>query len=263
MILSDQLDLSLLSRIEDAGLNASAPPQQRWMDGWLVRFSPGKAKRARCINAVAQGCLSVPAKLALAKAALDEVGLPLFVRVTPFSQPQDLDAILEHEGMQVLDNTRVMVLPDISRMPNPSALPAEMRLERCNGAAFAALIGGWRGSPRDQQLAHAQRLDSSPVPYQGYCLRPSDGGPAVACAQYVREDVLVGLYDVFTAPHERERGWARQLCGMLLNMVQHQGARTAYLQVELGNTAARHVYSRLGFVDGYCYHYRTDNPSAT
>jgi len=33
----------------------SAPPEQRWLDGWLLRFSPGKAKRARCINAVAEG----------------------------------------------------------------------------------------------------------------------------------------------------------------------------------------------------------------
>ena len=36
-------DATLLSRVEDAGLNASAPPQQRWLDGWLIRFSPGKA----------------------------------------------------------------------------------------------------------------------------------------------------------------------------------------------------------------------------
>ena len=46
--LSDRWPASLLSRIEDAGLNASAPPQQRWMDGWIVRTSPGKARRARC-----------------------------------------------------------------------------------------------------------------------------------------------------------------------------------------------------------------------
>jgi hypothetical protein len=39
-------DETLLRRVEDAGLNASAPPQQLWMHGWLVRFSPGKAKRA-------------------------------------------------------------------------------------------------------------------------------------------------------------------------------------------------------------------------
>jgi hypothetical protein len=62
------LDAGLLSRIEDASLNASAPPQQRWLDGWLMRFSPGKARRARSINAVADGCLPWRERLALAEA---------------------------------------------------------------------------------------------------------------------------------------------------------------------------------------------------
>ena len=51
----------LLSRIEDAGINASAPREQLWVDGWLVRFSPGKAKRARCVQAVAAGRLPLDA----------------------------------------------------------------------------------------------------------------------------------------------------------------------------------------------------------
>ena len=49
------MDEALLRDVEDAGLNASAPPQQLWRDGWLIRRSPGKAKRARCVNALAPG----------------------------------------------------------------------------------------------------------------------------------------------------------------------------------------------------------------
>ena len=54
--------LAELARIEDAGLNASAPAQQRLLDGWLLRFSPGKAKRARCINALSAGRLPLAEK---------------------------------------------------------------------------------------------------------------------------------------------------------------------------------------------------------
>ena len=57
--LAAPFDEALLARIEDAGINASAPREQRWVDGWLLRLSPGKAKRARCIQAVAPGRLEI------------------------------------------------------------------------------------------------------------------------------------------------------------------------------------------------------------
>ncbi len=98
-----------LSRIEDAGLNASAPPQQRWLDGWLLRYCPGKAKRARCINALAAGRLPLPTRLDLAAAVFRDAGLPLVFRVTPFSQPAGLDQQLSERGLHAFDDTHVMV----------------------------------------------------------------------------------------------------------------------------------------------------------
>src|SRR5207344_2574229 len=112
------LPSTLLSRVEDAGLNASAPPQQRWLDGWLVRFSPGKAKRARCVNAVAQGRLSMQEKFALCQ--------------------------------QVFDEARVMVNDNLATLI-PETLPPGVSLQRVGHAAFAQIVGQMRGSPLSQQ----------------------------------------------------------------------------------------------------------------
>jgi ribosomal protein S18 acetylase RimI-like enzyme len=46
------------------------------------------------------------------------------------------------------------------------------------------------------------------------------------------------------------------LCERLLAQAADDGAAVAYLQVEGTNTTALRVYQRLGFVDGYTYHYR-------
>src|SRR5947208_14312285 len=92
-------DEALLARIEDAGINASAPREQRWIDGWLLRLSPGKAKRARCIQAVASGRLDIDAKLALCLPLFAAAGLRPYVRITPFSQPAGLDIHLAERGM--------------------------------------------------------------------------------------------------------------------------------------------------------------------
>jgi GNAT superfamily N-acetyltransferase len=248
-------DERLLSRVEDAGINASAPPQQLWLDGWILRFSPGKAKRARCINAVAPGRLSLDDKLRLASRVYEVAALPLVVRLTRFTQPVGLDTDLARRGFTRLDDTRVMVcarLPDLA----PAALPIGTRWLTLESSAYAATVGEMRGSPLRQWQAHAQRLAGSPVPYRGFAIVRDHDQAVLACGQFAREAELVGLYDVFTRESERGQGLATLLCERLLSLAATDGAAVAYLQVDAKNHAARRIYQRLGFADAYAYHYR-------
>jgi len=251
-------DAALLSRIEDAGLNASAPPQQRWLDGWLVRFSPGKAKRARCVNAVAAGRLPVEERLAACAQVFDQARLPLIVRITPFTLPHDLDTLLASHGLRRFDDTRVMVLADLQTVD--ASPTAGVTIRSIGLDAFAHRVGGFRGSPLAQRQAHAERLSNAPVPFFACELRAE--GEAVACGQFALEGDLAGLYDVFTTEAARGRGLAGALCRHLLAQAFARGARHAYLQVDRDNHDARSVYQRLGFTDAYAYHYRTRDPSA-
>ncbi len=258
-VLNPAFAAGLLSRIEDAGLNASAPPQQRLVDGWLVRFSPGKAKRARCVNAVAAGRLPLAEKFALCERVFVEAGLPLFVRITPFSEPRGLDAMLVRMGLHRIDDTRVMVLPDMQRR-EAEPLPTGFNLQRVGHEPFAQAVGSLRGSTLAQCQAHGERLANAPVPFAASVIKRD--GQVVACGQIAIEGDLVGIYDVFTATPWRGHGLARRLCSQLLAQAASLGARHAYLQVEGDNHAARTVYHRLGFADGYAYHYRSRDPAA-
>lgn len=254
------LPATLLSRIEDAGINASAPPQQRWLDGWLVRFSPGKAKRARCIQAVADGRLPIDQRFEACEAIYREAGLPLFVRVTPFSLPAGLDDWLARRGHHAVDDTRVMVA---TRLPERAeTLPDGVELCRVDHAAFAEQVGALRDSPTVQRRAHAERLQGSPVPYQGWVLQRRDDGAVIACGQIATEGDLVGIYDVFTRPDQRGQGLARCLCSALLAQAAAAGARVSYLQVDADNAPARAIYRGLGFGDAYAYHYRSPQANA-
>jgi ribosomal protein S18 acetylase RimI-like enzyme len=257
--LNPAFDSTLLSRIEDAGLNACSPSQQRWVDGWLVRFSPAKAKRARCVNAVANGRLPLAERLVACGRLYAEARLPMIVRITPFTQPPELDALLEQHGLRRFDDTSVMVLADLSKVGDV-ALTGATTMHSIGLSAFAQRVGSLRGSPLAHRQEHADRLLRSPVPFAAFELLLN--GQSAACAQFAMEGDLVGLYDVFTAEFARGRGLAQLLCMHMLIEGRNRGARCAYLQVEADNHVARSIYARLGFVDAYAYHYRALDPSA-
>jgi ribosomal protein S18 acetylase RimI-like enzyme len=254
--LGTAFDATLLSRVEDAGLNASAPPQQLWIDGWLVRFSPGKARRARCVNAVSHGRLSIDQRLQLCRNVFARAGLPFIVRVTPFTAPGSLDALLDQQGMHQLDETRVMVLPHLPEVA--AALPAGLSIEPIGLEAFAQRVGALRGSPLAHRQSHALRLRHAPVDFHAFELRAQ--GQVVACGQFALEGELAGIYDVFTAPQSRRQGHAGVLCHHLAQQARARGAGMAYLQVAADNPAAISVYAALGFKDAYRYHYRAALP---
>jgi GNAT superfamily N-acetyltransferase len=257
-------DDAWLSRIEDASLNASAPTQQRWIDGWLVRTCAGKAKRARSVQPVADGRLTLDQRIALAAAVYGEAGLPLIVRVTPFARPAGLDEALAERGWQRVDDTRVMACANLRALADIGAsLPQPgLTLRKLQNEPFAHTVGMLRGSPPEQRAAHAQRLIHAPVRFEGWALADDRQGQVLCCGQIAREADLAGLFDVFTAPHARSRGLARGLCTRLLQQAHADGVQTAYLQVEADNRAARAVYHRLGFADVYRYHYRVAPPSS-
>ena len=63
----DGLDLK---RVEEVGLNGLQTQRQLFYDGWLLRISPGKAKRARSVNPCFGSTLAARAQDSLLRANL-------------------------------------------------------------------------------------------------------------------------------------------------------------------------------------------------
>lgn len=248
---------------ESAGLNATFTMASRWLDGWLLRLAPGKARRARCINALTAGLLPLDTKLERAAACYRQAGLPCIVRITPFTQPATLDAALEARGWRAFEQSRVwtaaLACADVPTRA-PAALPAGHTLVHVGIDTFAEAVGHLRGSAEPQWRSHAQRLHEARVPVDAVLVERD--GEVVAAAQAAREDDWVGLYDVATAEASRGRGLARHLCARLLQRAMATGARHAYLQVGAANAPAHALYRGLGFTDAFGYHYRSADPGA-
>ncbi|HTN48893.1 MAG TPA: GNAT family N-acetyltransferase [Burkholderiaceae bacterium] len=242
---------ALAARVEDAGLTSSQPPQQTIYDGWLLRYSPGKAKRARSVNAVGAGRLPLDEKIAHVDAFYSSHGLPSLYRITPFTEPPALDRALQDAGYAAFDESRVMTA-ELS----PAVHPSDPRrpLRQLGASEFAGIAGELRGSGAATVAAERQRIAGIALP--SHFLVADDGDRAVACGSIVIDGGFAGIFNMVTAEQLRGRGYASAIVSELLRLAAQAGARLAYLQVDAANAAARRVYARFGFADRYAYWYR-------
>jgi ribosomal protein S18 acetylase RimI-like enzyme len=235
-------------RIEELSLNSSAPPGQLLYDGWILRLLRGKAKRARSVNAVYASSLPVADKIAYCERLYRAAAVPLLFRITPFSQPQDLDAELDRQGYRRFDDTAVeSATLDRSQLPEPVAQPMEL-------SSWVEAVGQLRASPVSHRSAHFARLEGMPLAKCAVAIRSQ--GEVLATGLGIVEDDCVGLFDIITRTDQQRRGHAKDVIASLLRTAWELGARHAYLQVQKENAAARRLYAQFGFEERYLYWYR-------
>jgi N-acetylglutamate synthase len=251
-------------RVEEAGLNALQTPRQLFYDGWLLRLSPGKARRARSVNAHFGSTLPLDAKIARCERLYAAHGVPTLFRVTPFVQPPGLDDALERRGYLAFDPTLVQVaslgaesgaaadpLPSSER-ESPGSPPTEIACVPID--AFVREVAALRGSSDEQRAAHLERLAATPLLARMIVAR--DEGRVVACGQAVLDGELAGIFDMVTHDAARGRGLATRIVAELMSWARDQSATHAYLQVDAANAPALAVYRKFGFATAYAYHYR-------
>lgn len=242
-------------RLEELSLNSSSPPGQLVYDGWLVRLAPGKAKRARSVNAVYPSSLPLEEKIAYCERLYASCGLPAIFRLTPFSQPPALDRELESRGYRRFDVTSVQwAAIDPAKVDPGGAETMEL-------APWVEAVGSLRGSPAGHRDAHLRRLEGMPLPKRAVGLR--EGGRVIATGLAMVEDDCAGIFDVVTHPDARRRGHARRIVSALLHAARELGARFAYLQVQADNTPARRLYEQFAFEESYLYWYRGRLPDGS
>ena len=243
-------------RIEEVGLNNLQSRRQLLYDGWVVFLSPGRAKRARSVNAFYGSTLPIGEKIARCEALYARHGLPALFRITPFVHPGDIDRALEDRGYVTFEPTLVMTAaldapPDA---PHGRGRPADLEMTAPMLEAFVEIVGSMRGSPPSQRAAHLERMAQSPLDLRPLVAR-RDGRPVASGVLSVEGDVA-GLFDIVTEPAHRGQGIGTEVVAALLARAWERGARVAFLQVNEGNAPAISIYRRYGFDTRYRYHYR-------
>jgi ribosomal protein S18 acetylase RimI-like enzyme len=107
---------------------------------------------------------------------------------------------------------------------------------------------------RGQHLPPVARQLRLSAPFQAFASIRRDGG-IVAIGRVAVADGWGGLTAVEVHPGHRRTGLGIAITAALATAAA-QGAVNLYLQVAVGNQAARALYARAGFIEHHGYHYR-------
>lgn len=218
-------------------------------DGWVLRFADGYTKRANSVNPHFGSSLPLHGKIAHCESAYHERGLPTIFRLTPFSQPANLDTTLEELGYEVLDPTLVMTCSlkhSLEDGVDPTLIVSADRWF----AAFDHL----HKCTVFQSSAHRRIVES----FDGLrCfVAISVNDEVCACGLGTHVDGSIGLFDLFTHESFRGQGHGSAIARAILRWGRRHGATSGFLQVHSQNTPAHRLYERFGFTVAYPYSYR-------
>jgi GNAT superfamily N-acetyltransferase len=162
-----------------------------------------------------------------------------------------LDSLLDAMGWETFDESLVMAAgldpADFSETVDQVPLQDVGRWVD----AWLALAGdGRERKPGMVEVISAIKAET------GLFLVEDGMGSPVSAVRCVRDNDLAGIFEMETEAARRRRGYAASVLASALKWAISRGARTAWLQVNAENLAARQLYERFGFGEVYRYAYR-------
>jgi N-acetylglutamate synthase len=232
------------------------------LDGWLLRHTPGVARRR------SNSALPPPgATVAGRGEVLDAVerfyarrGQPAVVQVSPAELHGQLDRELAARGYRRQAPTVVLATP-ADRVP--SAPPADPGLVvSVAGTVTPGWLAAWAAIEGRPDAAATGRLVLARIGPPAGFLAASRDGEVVGVGLVVVERGWAGLFCMATRPADRRRGVASAVARRAAGWAAARGVGRLYLQVEEDNVPALRLYERLGFRTSHHYHYRVRSASS-
>ena len=202
--------------------------------------------------------------------------IKLFADVSKKEQKKRFDKLLEEKGYEIRHTTEVMTMPMTNFHPYPAESVEYEYYGRNSNLPSSVFYPGHiavqlRDRITDEWIESLFRLNGTTrptlrrivpsmfkaIPKETIVACIEIEGRMVASGLGILDRGHIGLYAIYVDASCRRKHFARAICSSILTEAQKKGATHAYLQVVKGNTAAKNLYTSLGFEDFYTYWFRS------
>jgi N-acetylglutamate synthase len=245
--------------IEQLAVSAWPAATVQLVDGWLLRHTPGVARR-RSNSALPppEAASASPVRRAqvldLAERFYGRHRQATLVQVSPAELHGQLDRELAGRGYRRHAPTVVLTNP-IDRLLAEPVTASTLAVSVADTVTPQWLAGWTAIEGRPDAAATGQLVLARIGPQAGYMTATNDSD-ALGVGMLVVERGWAGVFCMAIRPEARRRGVATALLRRGASWAADQGVRKLYLQVEEDNLPALRLYGRLGFHPSHRYHYR-------
>jgi ribosomal protein S18 acetylase RimI-like enzyme len=242
-----------LARTVEPHAVASWPARESVLqDGWLLRFSSGHSGRANSVATHAYTGTDLQGSLARAEKAYEGRDRDCQFQITPATLPINLAERLRDRGYRAEPWSVLMVAGAsvIERLETVSRTEIEVEIKQRGSSEFVRLLNEGSRSEADgnERLAVLDRVADPKA-----CFVLKSDGVAVSSGACVSTGDWAGIYVMRTAVAHRRQGHGLRVLREAAHWALQHGTPQLYLQVDEANLAARALYARAGFRDGYRY----------
>jgi len=241
-----------LKTIEEISLKMTPSFKDITYDGWVLKFFKKYFHKTNSIYPLNYGKININKKIDECENLYLKMGFSYAYRITPFSQPQNLDNKLNDKGFKKKFITRMLFLNLNDILLNSNKF-SDITTDFDEWSQAYKFIGNFSDI---ESIIHE---DFHKFLSQKKCLMLiKNKKKYISCGMGIINNDYFGIFDVKTNKDYQQKGYATELIKTMLLWAKQNKAKYVYLNVDHSNIPACNLYYKIGFKEIYKYWFRID-----
>ncbi len=233
--------------------NAWPAKQYSFFNGWIVRFSHGMFDRTNSVLPLYYFGRNCEKDVHKIEEMYQKRHLNVIFQIPEYTSPDHLDNVLENMNYKVKSPTTVMMKTLTHKNPYSASFQYISQRANFNDVWFKT-FQTFSNMPLEKSIQMEAIIHRIFLEKIFFTVKEDDQDVGVTLG--VLERHYIGIYSLLVDPMKRRRSFGYSLMRFIENWCINNSIHSIYLQVEHNNLAAMNMYTKLGYIELYSYHYR-------